>query len=65
MLLWKQGKENNLRALLASLDMVLWSELGIVKCNMSDLVTPSQVKVRYMKTIAKIHPDKVRPISFD
>ena len=59
---WKSGKENNLRALIASLENVLWPELGWVKVGMHELVTPSQVKVRYTKAIAKVHPDKVRPI---
>jgi len=60
---WKGGKENNLRALIASLENVLWPELGWVKVGMHELVTPSQVKIRYTKAIAKVHPDKVCPIS--
>ena len=59
---WKNGKENNLRALIASLENVLWPELGWVKVGMHELVTPSQVKIRYTKAIAKVHPDKVCPI---
>jgi hypothetical protein len=27
---------------------------------MAELVTPNQVKIRYTKAIAKLHPDKVR-----
>lgn len=57
---WKGGKESNIRALIASLETVLWPELGWQKVGMADLVTPSQVKVRYTKAIAKLHPDKVR-----
>lgn len=56
---WKQGKETNLRALIASLDTVLWPELGWQKVGMAELVTPNQVKIRYTKAIAKLHPDKV------
>ncbi|KAF5360624.1 hypothetical protein D9756_004614 [Leucocoprinus leucothites] len=60
---WKNGKENNIRALLASLDTVLWDELvnsgGGVKVGMHELVTPGQVKVKYMKAVAKVHPDKL------
>ena len=58
---WKNGKETNLRALVASLDTVLWPELGWQKVGMAELVTPNQVKIRYTKAIAKLHPDKVRP----
>jgi tetratricopeptide (TPR) repeat protein len=58
---WKNGKETNLRALVASLDTVLWPELGWQKVGMAELVTSHQVKIRYTKAIAKLHPDKVRP----
>ena len=56
---WKGGKTDNLRALLQSLDTVLWSDAGWKKVVMSDLVMPSKVKIIYMKAIAKVHPDKV------
>jgi tetratricopeptide (TPR) repeat protein len=59
LLAWKAGKETNVRALIASLDTVLWPELGWVKVGMGELVSPGQVKVRYTKAIAKVHPDKV------
>ena len=60
---WKNGKETNIRALLASLDMVLWREIlsGGVKVNgLGELVTDVQVKKGYMRAIAKVHPDKVK-----
>ena len=60
LLTWKGGKETNIRALIASLETVLWPELGWQKVGMAEVVTPSQVKVRYTKAIAKLHPDKVR-----
>lgn len=60
---WKAGKETNIRALIASLDTVLWPELGWVKIGMAELVMPNQVKIRYTKAIAKVHPDKVRLFS--
>ncbi|KAI0326730.1 hypothetical protein GY45DRAFT_68712 [Cubamyces sp. BRFM 1775] len=56
---WKAGKETNIRALIASLDTVLWPELGWQKVGIHELVSPSQVKIRYTKAIAKVHPDKV------
>jgi len=59
LLAWRGGKENNLRALIASLDTLLWPELGLQKVGMHELVTPSQVKIRYTKAIAKLHPDKL------
>jgi UBA/TS-N domain len=56
---WKDGKQDNLRALLGSLDNVLWPESGWKKINMSELILPNKVKIQYMKGIAKVHPDKV------
>ena len=61
---WRAGKENNIRALIASLDTVLWPELGWQKVGIHELVSPSQVKIRYTKAIAKLHPDKVRTLFF-
>ena len=57
---WRAGKEGNLRALLASLETVLWPDAGWKKVGMSELILPGKVKVSYMKGIAKVHPDKVR-----
>nr|KAK5450010.1 auxilin-like clathrin-binding protein required for normal clathrin function [Exophiala xenobiotica] len=56
---WKGGKADNLRALLGSLDNVLWEGSGWKKISMADLVLPAKVKVQYMKGIAKVHPDKI------
>lgn len=56
---WKNGKQDNLRALLGSLDTVLWPEAGWKKVNMSELIMPNKVKINYMKGIGKVHPDKV------
>ncbi|KAL9093610.1 MAG: hypothetical protein Q9159_000139 [Coniocarpon cinnabarinum] len=56
---WKGGKADNLRALLASLDTILWADAGWSKVNMGDLVLPNKVKIIYMKAIAKVHPDKI------
>lgn len=56
---WRNGKQDNLRALLGSLDTVLWPEAGWKKVNMSQLIMPNKVKINYMKGIGKVHPDKV------
>ena len=56
---WRGGKADNLRALLQSLDAVLWPEAGLKKVGMADLVMPNKVKIIYMKAIGKVHPDKV------
>ncbi|PPQ68834.1 hypothetical protein CVT25_008882 [Psilocybe cyanescens] len=64
---WKSGKEANIRALLASLEIVLsdgdgaGKGLGMqgLKMGMADLVSAGQVKKGYMKAIGRVHPDKV------
>ena len=56
---WRAGKEGNLRALLSTLDNVLWSESGWKKVGVGDILLPGKVKLVYMKGIAKVHPDKV------
>jgi tetratricopeptide (TPR) repeat protein len=59
--IWKAGKETNLRALLSSLSTVLWDEIlsGGLKVGMHELISEKQVKIKYMKVIARLHPDKV------
>jgi hypothetical protein len=57
---WRDGKRDNLRALLGSLDQVLWENSGWKKVGMHELVMANKVKIVYMKAIAKTHPDKVR-----
>ncbi|KAL8767905.1 MAG: hypothetical protein Q9209_005692 [Squamulea sp. 1 TL-2023] len=56
---WRSGKEGNLRALLASLDTVLWEGSGWKKVSMGELILAGKVKVVYMKGIGKVHPDKL------
>ena len=62
--LWKGGKADNLRALLSSLEIVLWPEAQWKKIGMAELVLPNKVKIQYMKGIAKVHPDKVSEPEF-
>lgn len=59
LLRWKAGKVDNIRALLSSVDTVLWPELGLKKFGMHELVTDVSVKKVYMRTVSKVHPDKV------
>lgn len=56
---WRDGRADNLRALLGSLDQVLWENSGWKKVGMHELVVNSKVKIAYMKAIGKTHPDKV------
>ncbi|OAA71481.1 Heat shock protein DnaJ [Cordyceps fumosorosea ARSEF 2679] len=56
---WRDGKRDNLRGLIASLDQVLWEDSGWKKVGMHELVMANKVKISYMKAIAKTHPDKI------
>ncbi|KAK7100826.1 cyclin-G-associated kinase-like [Littorina saxatilis] len=57
---WSQGKEKNIRALLCSLDKVLWDgEKRWKPVGMQDLITADQVKRVYRKAVLSVHPDKL------
>lgn len=56
---WRDGKRDNLRALLGSLDDVLWEGSGWKKVGLSELVMNGKVKVVYMRAIGRCHPDKL------
>ncbi|KAJ1357311.1 hypothetical protein KIN20_015437 [Parelaphostrongylus tenuis] len=56
---WVDGKERNIRALLGSLNDVLWEGAEMWKQpRMADLLSPSQVKRSYYKACLLVHPDK-------
>ncbi|KAE8447821.1 hypothetical protein EG329_010050 [Mollisiaceae sp. DMI_Dod_QoI] len=56
---WRDGKRDNLRALIGSLDSVMWEGAGWKKVGMHELVQNNKVKINYMKAIGKTHPDKL------
>jgi tetratricopeptide (TPR) repeat protein len=58
---WRDGRKDNLRALLGGMDNVLWEGSGWKKVGLHELVLTPKVKIAYMKAIAKVHPDKVCP----
>ncbi|KAF8047258.1 hypothetical protein N665_3128s0004 [Sinapis alba] len=57
---WGAGKEGNLRALLSTLQYVLWPECGWQPVSLTDLITGASVKKFYRKATLCIHPDKVQ-----
>uniref|UniRef100_A0A2P2JP94 Uncharacterized protein n=1 Tax=Rhizophora mucronata TaxID=61149 RepID=A0A2P2JP94_RHIMU len=57
---WATGKEGNMRALLSSLQHVLWPECGWEPISLTDLITSSSVKKVYRKANLCVHPDKVQ-----
>ncbi|XP_065881241.1 auxilin-related protein 2 [Euphorbia lathyris] len=57
---WAAGKEGNMRALLSSLQYVLWTESGWEPVSLTDLITSTSVKKVYRKATLCVHPDKVQ-----
>ncbi|KAA8543603.1 hypothetical protein F0562_021651 [Nyssa sinensis] len=57
---WAAGKEGNLRALLSTLQYVLWPECGWQPVSLTDLIAGASVKKVYRKATLCIHPDKVQ-----
>ncbi|KAK9111547.1 hypothetical protein Scep_019066 [Stephania cephalantha] len=57
---WAAGKESNLRALLSTLQYVLWAGCGWQPVSLTDLITAASVKKVYRKATLCIHPDKVQ-----
>ncbi|KAI4375147.1 hypothetical protein MLD38_013051 [Melastoma candidum] len=57
---WASGKEGNMRALLSSLQKVLWHECGWEAVSLTDLITSTSVKKVYRKAALCVHPDKVQ-----
>lgn len=56
---WRAGNKSNIRALICSLDKILWPELNWQPVKLTDLVLDKKVKIYYMKAVAKTHPDKL------
>ncbi|GFG30074.1 hypothetical protein Cfor_09502 [Coptotermes formosanus] len=55
---WIDGKTHNIRALLCSMHTVVWEDAKWNKCEMHQLVTPSDVKKAYRRACLAVHPDK-------
>ena len=60
---WAESKEHNIRALLCSLDTVLWEgESKWEPVEMNQLLHQGQVKKYFRKACLSVHPDKVRAV---
>jgi hypothetical protein len=57
---WTDGKKKNIRALLCSMDKVLWDgEIKWKQVGMHELLTADQVKKAFRRAVLVVHPDKV------
>lgn len=55
---WKENKTRNIRALLASLDTVVWKECKWTPIGMHQLLQPNDVRKHYLLACRAVHPDK-------
>ncbi|XP_076897401.1 uncharacterized protein LOC143550675 [Bidens hawaiensis] len=58
--LWSDGKETNIRLLLATLHHILWPSSGWVMIQLKNLKDSSSVKKAYQKARLCLHPDKLQ-----
>ena len=57
---WKENKTRNIRALLQSLDTVVWEGCKWKPVGMHQLVEASDVRKHYLRACLAVHPDKLR-----
>eukprot|EP00850_Spirogloea_muscicola_P022673 SM000306S11746 [mRNA] locus=s306:6305:9634:- [translate_table: standard] len=57
---WAAGKEGNLRALLSTLQYVLWPECNWTPVSLTDVIEGASVKKVYRRATLVVHPDKVQ-----
>eukprot|EP00242_Pyramimonas_sp_CCMP2087_P004282 CAMPEP_0198197272 /NCGR_PEP_ID=MMETSP1445-20131203/879_1 /TAXON_ID=36898 /ORGANISM="Pyramimonas sp., Strain CCMP2087" /LENGTH=743 /DNA_ID=CAMNT_0043866509 /DNA_START=315 /DNA_END=2546 /DNA_ORIENTATION=- len=60
---WIHNNKGNIRALLGSMETVLWDGHKWTSVKMTDLITPASVKKAYRKALLVVHPDKVKQSS--
>ena len=56
------GKKRPLRALVSSLDKVLWENSGVPVVNLGDILDPSKARKAYLKASRFVHPDKTKKL---
>lgn len=56
---WIENKERNIRALLCSMNSIVWEGCNWTPIGMHQLLTPNDVKKMYRKACLAVHPDKV------
>ena len=57
------GKKRQLRALLSSLDKVLWEGSGWKPINLGDVLDAKKARRAYLKASLKVHPDKTKKLN--
>ncbi|XP_021718681.1 J domain-containing protein required for chloroplast accumulation response 1-like [Chenopodium quinoa] len=57
---WSKGKEGNIRALLSTMQYVLWSNSGWKPIPLVDIIEANAVKKAYQRALLCLHPDKLQ-----
>ncbi|PVU90434.1 hypothetical protein BB559_004627 [Furculomyces boomerangus] len=57
---WKVSNQNSIRGLLCTVHQVCGNLVSSEDISLSQVVTDKQVKVVYMRTISKLHPDRLK-----
>lgn len=56
---WVSGRKGNLRALLSTLDTILWEDSGWKTVTIGELLQPNKLKIAYRKAQLIVHSDKM------
>ncbi|KMS98314.1 hypothetical protein BVRB_4g093810 isoform B [Beta vulgaris subsp. vulgaris] len=57
---WSKGKEGNIRALLSTMQYVLWPNSGWKPIPLVDIIEANAVKKSYQRALLCLHPDKLQ-----
>lgn len=57
---WSKGKEGNIRALLSTMQNVLWPNSGWKPVPLVDIIEANAVKRAYQRALLCLHPDKLQ-----
>mmetsp|Transcript_14253 Transcript_14253/g.17965 ORF Transcript_14253/g.17965 Transcript_14253/m.17965 type:complete len:517 (+) Transcript_14253:48-1598(+) len=58
----EHGKKKRLRALLASLHLILWEGSGWKQVSLGDILNDKKARRCYLKATLKVHPDKTKDL---
>lgn len=59
----EHGKKKRLRALLASLHLILWEGSGWKQVSLGDILNDKKARRCYLKATLKVHPDKTKKLN--
>lgn len=57
---WSKGKEGNIRALLSTMQYILWANSGWKPIPLAEIIESNAVKKAYQRALLSLHPDKLQ-----